>query len=71
MPARAQLALREAVPDPEHAQKVPVAARHAEPGDAALEDALERAVGVANEITGAARRGQLRGALGSLRRFAS
>jgi len=48
-----------------------VAARHAEPGDAAFEDALECAMGIAYEIAGAPRRRQLEGAFRPLRRVAS
>ena len=54
MPTRTQLALRKAVLLPQHAQEVPLAAGDAVRRDAPLQQALERAVGVANEITQAA-----------------
>ena len=48
-----ELALRQPVLGPQHAQEIPLAARDAVGGDAPFQQPLERAVGVAHEKAGA------------------
>ena len=59
---RRELALRKPVGDPQHAQKIPLAARDAEKRDAPLQQPLKRAVRVAHDIAGTRFRRELAGA---------
>ena len=66
-----QFTLRESVRDPQHAQEIPLAARHAVWRDAALQQALKGAVRVAHQIAGTQPRRQFHRAARSRRTLIS